>query len=266
MNDKSDIPPSDAVYELALQEMHSQVQELQRSAELRHNLADQMRDLEALLAAREASLAEAHQGLLSAENLMREARLQAAYSRQQAEEAQLKFTGAQERIAFLERALERAEAEADAQRELAANMRAENLQASMDSAAANSRLESLQKRHEELRSETARAQTELEQGRREYERQISTLRSLYDAVQLKLATIESVRTHLASQADGLRRENISLKQMLEKQQRQSGSEAEKWRIYAQSLETILAENGLSVHPTDQAVSESSNVTRLSTSS
>ncbi len=266
MNDKPENQSSEAVYELALQEMHSQVQEMQRSAELRHNLADQMRDLEALLAAREESLSEAHQGLLAAENLMREARLQAAHARQQAEEAQLKFTGAQERISFLERSLARAEKEADAQRDIAASMRAENLQATMEANAAKARLESLQQRHEELRTETARAQTELEHGRREYERQIATLRSLYEAVQLKLSTLESVRTHLATQADSLRRENLSLKQMLEKTQRQSGSEAEKWRIYAQSLETILAENGLTVRPTDQAVAENSNVTRLSTSS
>lgn len=259
-------PLAEAVHQLALHEMRQQVEELQRSTELRNSLADQMRDLEAVLIARESALAEAHAGLMAAEQGTREARMQAAHARQQAEEAHLKFSSAQERIAFLERALERAEAEADNQREFAGSLRAENLQARMEAGAAVARMESLQKRHDELRAEASRSQMELDQSRREYERQIATLRSLYEAVQLKMATLESVRNQLAGQADGLRRENIQLKQMLESQHRQTGTEAEKWRLYAQSLEALLAEKGLTVQPADQPQAAMSNVTRLTTSS
>lgn len=261
-----DSPYAEAVNQLALHEMRQQAQELQRTTELRNNLADQMRDLEAVLISRETALAEAHAGLMAAEQGTREARMQAAHALQKAEEAQIKYASAQERIGFLERALERAETEADNQREFAAGLRSENLQARMEAGAAVARMESLQKRHDELRAEAARAQQELDQGRREYERQIATLRSLYEAVQLKMTTLESVRTQLASQADVLRRENISLKQMLESQQRQTGTEAEKWRLYAQSLEVILSEKGLVVQPADQPQAAISNVTRLSTSS
>ena len=233
-------------YSAVLGDMRSQVQELQRAAELRYHLSDRIQELEAILEAREASLTEANAMVLELENAYRELQIQTQTQRQQAEEAQLKATNSQERVAFLERTLKRVELDHDQLREANATLRAESMNARVESSAVLARMDSLQRRHDELRSEHGRLHSELDTSRREFERQVSTLRSLYEAVQIKLSTLESVRNHLAGQNDGLRRENLRLKQQIENEQRSTGIEAEKWRLYAQSLEAILAENGMAV--------------------
>lgn len=233
-------------YTSLLDDMRAQVQELQRATELRYHLADRIQDLEAVLDAREASLAEANAMVLEVESAYRDLQIQATSLRQNSEEAHLKHSSALERISFLERALERVEREFDEQRAANADLRAESMNARGEASAAMVRMESLQRRHDELRTEYSRQQIELESNRREFERQVTTLRSLYEAVQMKLATLESVRNHLAGQNDTLRRENIRMKQAAENQESAGKIEAEKWRLYAQSLESILSENGISV--------------------
>lgn len=251
-------------YSAVLGDMRDQVQELQRSSELRYHLADRIQELEALLEAREAALTEANGMVLEVESAYRDLQMQSSGYRQQVEDAHLQLDSARDRIAFLERSLKRLEIDYDNQREANAGLRSESMAARMEASAVSVRMESLQRRHEELRAEHSRQQVELDTGRRDFERQVGTLRSLYEAVQIKLATLESVRNHLAGQADTLRRENMRLKQMTENQHRAGEQEAEKWRLYAQSLERIMAENGLSlrVQPTDELDPDISQISRL----
>lgn len=233
-------------YSAVLGDMRDQVQELQRSSELRFHLADRIQELEALLEAREAALAEANGMVLEVETAYRDLQMQTTSLRQQVEDGNLKLDSARDRIAFLERNLQRLDHDYEGQREANAGLRSESMAARMEASAITVRMESLQRRHEELRAEHSRQQVELDTGRREFERQVGTLRSLYEAVQIKLATLESVRNHLAAQADTLRRDNIRLKQVAEEQQKAGAQEAEKWRLYAQSLERIMADNGLNL--------------------
>ena len=251
-------------YSAVLGDMREQVQELQRSSELRFHLADRIQELEALLEAREVALGEANGVVLEVETAYRDLQVQTTGLRQQAEDGNLKLDSARDRIAFLERTLERLDQDYESQREANAGLRQESMAARMEASAVTARMDSLQRRHDELRAEHSRQQVELDTGRREFERQVGTLRSLYEAVQIKLATLESVRNHLAGQADTLRRENMRLKQMVEGQQKSGEQEAEKWRLYAQSLERIMADNGLNVRlqPADELEADLSQVSRL----
>jgi chromosome segregation ATPase len=251
-------------YSAVLGDMRDQVQELQRSSELRFHLADRIQELEALLEAREIALTEANGTVLEVETAYRDLQIQASGLRQQVEDGNLKLDSARDRIAFLERTLERLDQDYESQREANAGLRSESMAARMEASAISVRMESLQRRHDELRAEHSRQQVELDTGRREFERQVGTLRSLYEAVQIKLATLESVRNHLAGQADTLRRENMRLKQMVEGQQKSGEQEAEKWRLYAQSLERIMADNGLNVRvqPVDELDANLSQISRL----
>lgn len=251
-------------YSAVLGDMREQVQELQRSSELRYQLADRIQELEALLESREAALTEANGTVLEVETAYRDLQIQATGLRQQLEDGNLKLDSARDRIAFLERSLQRLDQDYESQREANAGLRQESMAARMEASAVTVRMESLQRRHDELRAEHSRQQIELDTGRREFERQVGTLRSLYEAVQIKLATLESVRNHLAGQADTLRRENMRLKQMVEGQQKNGEQEAEKWRLYAQSLERIMADNGLNVRvqPVDDLEADLSQISRL----
>lgn len=251
-------------YSAVLGDMREQVQELQRSSELRYQLADRIQELEALLESREAALTEANGTVLEVETAYRDLQIQATGLRQQLEDGNLKLDSARDRIAFLERSLQRLDQDYESQREANASLRQESMAARMEASAVSVRMESLQRRHDELRAEHSRQQIELDTGRREFERQVGTLRSLYEAVQIKLATLESVRNHLAGQADTLRRENMRLKQMVEGQQKNGEQEAEKWRLYAQSLERIMADNGLNVRvqPVDDLEADLSQISRL----
>lgn len=251
-------------YSAVLGDMRDQVQELQRSSELRFHLADRIQELEALLEARESALTEANGMVLEVETAYRDLQIQTSSLRQQVEDGDLKLDSARDRIAFLERSLQRLDQDYESQREANAGLRSESMAARMEASAVSVRMESLQRRHDELRAEHSRQQVELDTGRREFERQVGTLRSLYEAVQIKLATLESVRNHLAGQADTLRRENMRLKQMMEGQQKSGEQEAEKWRLYAQSLERIMADNGLNVRvqAVDELEADISQISRL----
>jgi chromosome segregation ATPase len=251
-------------YSAVLGDMRDQVQELQRSSELRFHLSDRIQELEALLESRESALMEANGTVLEVETAYRDLQIQMTNLRQQAEDNNLKLDSARDRIAFLERSLQRIDQDYESQREANASLRQESMTARMEASAVTVRMETLQRRHEELRAEHSRQQVELDTGRREFERQVGTLRSLYEAVQIKLATLESVRNHLAGQGDTLRRENMRLKQVIEGHQKSGEQEAEKWRLYAQSLERIMAENGLNVRvqPVDELDPDLSQVSRL----